>query len=67
VLLRYNTPSSGALCNSPQPAACNDDIGNGSDAVLDEVLDAGTYYYIVDGFKDSNTGPYTFDVTVTDP
>jgi hypothetical protein len=68
VLLRYNTPSGGgALCSSPQPAACNDDIGNGDDAVLDEVLDPGTYYYIVDGFKDSNTGTYTFDVTVTDP
>ena len=29
-----------------------------------EVLDAGAYYYVVDGFNDINVGEYLFEVTV---
>jgi hypothetical protein len=68
VLLRYGPPKPGAmLCSDAAPAACNDDDGSGNGAGLDEVLDAGTYFYIVDGYKDFSDGAYVFDVAVTDP
>jgi hypothetical protein len=68
VLLRYGPPKAGAmLCSDAAPAACNDDDGSGNGAGLDEVLDAGTYFYIVDGYKDFSAGAYVFDVAVTDP
>ncbi|HEX2675347.1 MAG TPA: hypothetical protein VHM19_01875, partial [Polyangiales bacterium] len=53
-------------CTDTPSDACDDDSGTGSQAVLDEKLDPGTYYYVVDGFKRDNAGRYLFDVTVTD-
>lgn len=66
VLLRYDSPGPGeALCSEAMPA-CNDD-GNGMNAQFDEPLDAGTYYYIVDGYSSTNAGEYVLDVSISDP
>jgi hypothetical protein len=67
VLLRFNGKTSGPQCSADVLAACNDDGMMGSDAILDETLPAGTYYYVVDGYKDNSAGPYTLDVSVSDP
>lgn len=45
---------------------CDDAVGR-TGPILDEVLEPGTYYYAVDGWRDTNAGFYTFDVTVTEP
>jgi hypothetical protein len=68
VLLRFGPPRAGTMaCSELDPAACIDDTGSGNSPTLDEALDPGTYYYIVDGYKDFNAGSYLFDVAVTDP
>jgi len=54
-------------CASGGEAACDDDGGELSSSLLDEELDPGTYYYIVDGWGASNNGEYFFEVLVTDP
>ena len=42
---------------------CNDDGGQGNtNSRLTELLDPGAYYYVVDGFNDSNAGNYLFEV-----
>ena len=65
VLYRFHD-SSKTPCQDKSPAACNDDGGPGAQAKLDESLDPGTYYYVVDGFKDGNAGRYQLEVTITD-
>jgi hypothetical protein len=68
VLLRFGPERAGtSFCSEPEPAACVDDTGVGGNSTLDEMLDPGTYFYIVDGYKDLNAGQYTFDVSVVDP
>lgn len=46
---------------------CDDDGGAGVTSLLDRVLDAGTYYIVVDGFGTGSTGSYVLDVTVSAP
>jgi len=68
VLMRYGAPRAGMnLCSDDVLAACVDTDGSGTKTTLDETLDAGMYYYIVDGFKGNNAGAYTFDVSVNEP
>ncbi len=54
-------------CESFEDKACNDDGGPGHAAVLEEVLDAGIHYFIVDGFSMGNAGRYVLDVAVEEP
>lgn len=54
-------------CVSMGEEACDDDGGEGRTSVLDEVLDPGTYFYIVDGWGSTNAGEYFFEVAVSDP
>jgi hypothetical protein len=65
----YRFTDTGALaesCVSDAESNCNDDGGQGStDSLLSEVLGAGTYYYVVDGFNDNNEGAYLLEMTVT--
>jgi hypothetical protein len=54
-------------CESATPLECDDDSGDGPTSVLDLVLDAGTHYFVVDGFGAGNHGEYYFEVLVEDP
>ncbi len=54
-------------CVSGAELYCDDDGGAGATSLLDRVLDAGTYYVIVDGFGTASSGSYVLDVLVTDP
>ncbi|MCZ7683287.1 MAG: hypothetical protein M5U28_32605 [Sandaracinaceae bacterium] len=54
-------------CVSGAELYCDDDGGAGATSLLDRVLDAGTYYVIVDGFGAGSRGAYVLDVLVTDP
>ncbi len=67
VLYRYSDTGKGAdSCQPKAEAACNDDSGQGStNSALSEVLATGDYYYVVDGFNDSNSGKYLLDISVT--
>jgi hypothetical protein len=68
VLYRYQDEESmGALSCVPRfERICNDDAGPGnSTSLLDEELEAGTYYYIVDGFNQANDGTFVLEVTTT--
>ncbi len=66
VLYRFTDSGGGsAVCDGAAPEACDDDSAGGTQAELSEMLDAGTYYYVVDGFKGAPGGSYLFDVTVT--
>lgn len=66
VLYRFQDDGSGAAsCVSLTEAACNDDASSGdTNSFLDEMLDAGTYYYVVDGFNETSSGTYLFEVNV---
>jgi hypothetical protein len=66
VLYRFDDTGNGAAsCRSKNEAACNDDGAQGNtNSMLSDLLDAGTYYYVVDGFNDNSQGSYLLDVTV---
>ena len=68
VLYLYEDHGEGpAVCNG-QEVACNDDGGpRNRSSMLDLILDAGTYYYVVDGFNTNNEGTYLFDVSISLP
>jgi len=67
VLMRYDSPVSGAMLCSGDPQTCWDDSPDGlGSAQLDETLKAGTYYLIVDGYSTQNAGAYVLDVSVSD-
>jgi hypothetical protein len=67
VLMRYDSPASGAMLCSGEPQSCWDDSPDGlGSAQLDETLKAGTYYLIVDGYGTQNAGAYVLDVSVSD-
>ena len=55
------------VCTNVVSENCIDDTGANMSAELDESLGAGTYYYVVDGFRDFNAGYYQLDVTITPP
>lgn len=46
---------------------CDDDGGDGSSSLIDRVLDAGTWFIVVDGYGSSSGGEYLLEVTVSDP
>ncbi|NIS28973.1 MAG: hypothetical protein GWO04_02970 [Actinobacteria bacterium] len=55
------------MCVSMSETYCDDDSGDGSSSLIDQVLTAGTWYFVVDGFGTSAEGDYTFEVQVFDP
>ncbi|MFI5307910.1 MAG: hypothetical protein ACHQ53_11180 [Polyangiales bacterium] len=64
VLYRF-TGTSADACQSKMEAACNDDGAQGNtNSSLSETLQAGSYYYVVDGFNDNNAGRYLLDIAV---
>ncbi len=54
-------------CGSATERACDDDGGEGVSSMLDRVLDAGTWFVVVDGFGSSQAGEYLLEISVTDP
>ncbi|MDH5676249.1 MAG: putative metal-binding motif-containing protein [Myxococcales bacterium] len=68
VLYRFaDTGEGAASCDADLATACNDDDGlGGTNSRLDEMLMAGTHYYLVDGFNTDNDGRYVFEVAVAD-
>jgi hypothetical protein len=52
----------GAPC-SPE-LACDDDGARSGDSLLDRTLEAGTYYFVVDGFSSATAGEYFLEVLV---
>lgn len=52
-------------CTSGGEIACDDDGGTGLTSRLDRMLDAGTYYIVVDGYGGASDGPYVLEVLVT--
>jgi hypothetical protein len=52
------------VCKDVVSDNCSVHTGGGTGALLDEVLSAGTYYYVVDGYRDFNAGYYQLDVAV---
>ena len=66
VLYRFTDPGAGAAsCVSGQESACNDDGQGNTNSELMELLDPGSYYYVVDGFNTNSAGKYLFEVAVT--
>ena len=55
------------MCRTGAESGCDDDGGDGSTSLLDRTLDAGTYYYVVDGWGMVSSGSYVFEVLVSDP
>jgi len=65
VLYRFTeVEGESATCVSREEDACDDDGGAGTDSLLDQQLEAGVHYFIVDGFGKRNDGSYTLAVTV---
>jgi hypothetical protein len=48
-------------------AACDDNSGEGTRSLLDVTLNAGTYYFIVDGWGTDSAGDYVFELVTLDP
>ncbi|MCB9593438.1 MAG: putative metal-binding motif-containing protein [Sandaracinaceae bacterium] len=44
---------------------CDDDGGEGSTSLIDQMLDPGTYFIVVDGFGSTSAGEYYLEVMVT--
>ncbi|MCS6797839.1 MAG: hypothetical protein NZ898_04815 [Myxococcota bacterium] len=72
VRIHLSTPNwDGALhlrrdCANPSTElACNDDHNDNRHSYLEQTLDAGTYFLIVDGFSQGNQGAFTLDVSVS--
>jgi hypothetical protein len=57
----------GQACMPWQADLCRDVAGSGIQEMLDDTLGAGTYYYVVDGARDTNAGFYTLDVSIDAP
>lgn len=55
------------VCASGEEEACDDDGGDSSTSVLDRVLEAGTHYFIVDGWGLTSGGDYFLEVLVSEP
>lgn len=53
-------------CRTRMEARCDDDGGGGGgSSQLSEMLDPGTYFYIVDGYTTTAVGNYEFQVFIT--
>lgn len=55
-----------ASCRSGADAFCSDDSG-GSWSLIDQTLDPGTYFLVVDGYGTAAAGDYALEVQITDP
>ena len=72
-LVRINMQSAfdGALhlrsdCTNPtSEIACNDDHNDNRHSFIEQTLDPGMYYVVVDGFSTGNVGSFTIDVDVS--
>lgn len=66
ILYRFDAGTVGTAACDGEFAACNDDAPeiDNVDSQLDEMLPAGTYYYVVDGYHVDNIGDYvvTFEI-----
>lgn len=51
-------------CASVPDAACDDDSGGGTNSLLDENLEAGSFFYVVDGYGFGNQGSYVLDIAI---
>lgn len=68
VLYRLREDASGdRACDDSQAIACDDDSGPGAQAEIDEQLDPGTYYYVLDGFGEDSAGRYQLELDITEP
>jgi hypothetical protein len=65
VLYRHLDVGDGPASCDQLASVCDDDGGGqgNTNSLLSETLDAGTYYYVVDGFNDDNSGSYLFEIT----
>lgn len=54
-----------SVCVSSGDLHCDDNGGVGSTSLVDERLDPGTYFLLVDGFSSGSVGRYLLDVSVT--
>jgi len=54
-------------CGAGTELACDDDGGDGVQSLVDRVFDAGTWFFVVDGFGTSSAGAYTFEITTSAP
>ncbi len=55
-------------CLDPESTVvCNDDYGDNRHSGFAKVLDKGTYYLIVDGFRAENEGEFSLDVELLPP
>jgi hypothetical protein len=55
------------VCMGVPSEVCNDKTVGGTSALIDDIPSSGVYYYVVDGFGGTNTGFYTFTVSITAP
>ncbi len=55
------------MCETRMETVCDDDGGEGSTSLIERVLAAGTYFFVVDGWGTSNDGDYLFEVVISDP
>jgi len=55
------------MCVSGMELYCDDDGGDGVTSLIDRILPAGTYFFVVDGFGTSASGAYTLEVLLSDP
>ncbi len=56
-----------AGCATGGQRFCDDDTGDGLTSFIDQVLDPGTWFFIVDGRGATAAGNYYFEVQVRDP
>ncbi len=52
-------------CTAGGELFCDDDGGEGATSLIDQMLDPGTYFIVVDGFGSGSAGEYFLEVTVT--
>jgi hypothetical protein len=52
-------------CTAGGELYCDDDGGEGATSLIDQMLDPGTYYIVVDGFGTASAGDYLLEVRVT--
>jgi hypothetical protein len=68
LLFRFVEGADGAAsCDLEDPDHCDDNGLYCNSSFLDEVLDPGTHYFIVDGYGSASSGKYTLDVQIMDP
>ena len=56
-----------ACARDSSEIACNDDANSQRASRVEADLDAGTYFVVVDGFDQGNSGQFTVQATLTDP